>query len=159
MRLARGVGEHVALQRVDERVGVAVTVRSTNGVGVVAERVVRYDDDVMRGVAAETGSPTAARRWVALPAVGQAESDRLVVLNPGRERASLTITLAGVGESARGGREVAVPGGARFVVPLPSVGDGPVAARVESDRPVVVERTAYSPSAGDVATTMATPQQ
>lgn len=150
-----------ALERVDEgRVGVAVTVRSTNGVGVVAERVVRYRSDDIRGVAAETGSPVAARDWVALPAVGQATADHLVVLNPGRARATVTVSLESMPGRGRAGDvpPVKVPGGGRVVVPLAEAADGPTVARVESDRPVVVERTAYSPSAGDVATTMATPQ-
>lgn len=149
-----------SLQRVEDgRVGVAVTVRSTNGVGVVVERVVRYREGDVVGVAAETGSTVAATRWVALPAVGEASVDRLVVFNPGRARATLDVALSVLGGGGAGRvPKVTVPGGARVVVPIVEDAEGPAVARVTSDHPVVVERTGYSPSARDVATTMATPE-
>jgi hypothetical protein len=124
-------------------------VRSTNGVGVVAERVTtdaappRQTGGAHPGeVTAGPGARLAARSWL-LPTVGTDDSGPVtaVVFNPDPDRTLAVRLLRPVGGGALATAEVAPGARATLVLPEEATGgtDPPVALRVTADGPVVVE--------------------
>jgi hypothetical protein len=139
----------------------SAVVTSTNGVGIVAERVVRYSGGEVEGVTAETGATEAALRWLLGPPAREPREDELALMNPGGRDARVRVTLAAgrrlVSPAALDG--VRVRAGLRVTIPLDrwTKGEGPVAAIVEADEPVIAERRAYSSRDRDVAATLGSP--
>lgn len=139
----------------------SAVVTSTNGVGVVAERLVRYSGGEVEGVTAETGATEAALRWLLGPPVREPRGDELALMNPGGRDARVSVTLSAgrrlVSPAALDG--VRVRAGLRVTIPLDrwTKGEEPVAAVVEADEPVIAERRAYSSRDGDVAATLGSP--
>ncbi|HEX2236249.1 MAG TPA: DUF5719 family protein, partial [Actinomycetota bacterium] len=136
-------------------------VTSANGVGVVAERLVRYTGDELRGVTAETGATEPALRWLLGPVAREPRYDELALVNPGPRPARVHVTLAA-------GRRLLSPGaldgvrvraGLRATIPLGrwTRGEEALAALVEADEPVIVERRAFSTRDRDVAAAIGSP--
>lgn len=125
--------------------GHAITVRSQNGVGVVAERWVRGAE---AGLSATLGSPVVSTRWLGTVGARGAADTSLVVANLGAEPARVAVSspdpavaaaLAAIGE-------VEVPPVGRAVVDLGDLRDldteaaGGVVIVVQGAAPLVVER-------------------
>jgi hypothetical protein len=125
--------------------GVSAIVQSTNGVEMVAERTVYYDEEEFEGIASEVGAGATARRWAAPPAAAAGSgSDVIHVINTSAEGVRLSITLLRVDQPplrppALTGIEVA--GGLRKGIGIESfTGGAPAVAIVEADGEIVVER-------------------
>src|SRR5690606_25944510 len=103
----------------DERVpagrGHRITVRSQNGVAVVAERWIRGE-----GLSATLGTPVAARRWLGSVAGLEATGGGLVVANPGGEAVRAVVSSPDPAAAAAlgGAAEVEIAAGGRVVVDL-----------------------------------------
>ncbi|HEV3225622.1 MAG TPA: DUF5719 family protein [Acidimicrobiales bacterium] len=137
--------------RIPANVGHSVTVRSTNGIAVVAERVVTASaPDHHRGYGPALGAPVVATRW--LFAHGQAATgkiaERIVVVNPSTDSiAHVRVTALAQGEplAIDGLQGVEVPAGGRLAIDLLQHVQRPdLPLLVESDTPVVVERALYA---------------
>jgi ABC-type cobalamin/Fe3+-siderophores transport system ATPase subunit len=102
-----------------------------------------------------------AVRWVMGPPVADASLDSVSIMNPGRERATVTVTLLRERRDALVPEELAhvsVAAGAVVRLPFVSFTEGaPLTALVVSDRPVVAERFAHSERSRDVSTLMGMP--
>lgn len=151
------VVDYGAEERVAAGVGHATVVHSTNGVPVVAERIMthageRYGeddqdeessegDDRTGDIAAGPGAVVAARRWAFPSAFDSAGlRSRFVVFNPDSERSARVTLLAVVnGREAEvdDARDVDVPPGGQVGLDGDAAGSAWV---VESGAPVVVER-------------------
>ena len=134
----------------------AVVIRSTNEVGVVAERTVWYSTGDRQGVSSETGTTTLHEAMLVPPAALSAV-DSLLLLNPDRVKATVSVTLLrprGGAVSPRQLRAVSVKGGTRKRIPLNAWSGGqPAFAYVTSDVPIAAARVAVTTS--DVATSSA----
>ncbi|HYO61364.1 MAG TPA: DUF5719 family protein, partial [Actinomycetota bacterium] len=144
-----------------EKGGAGAIVQSANGVPIVVERTVFYATEEMDGVASEVGSSEPTRRWFLGPATSRPDTDSVVLLNPGGERATVSLTLLRPGreplEPARLS-DLAIAGAARLRIPLSDLTGGePYAVLVDASAPVVAERFSYSNGAGDVASLMGVP--
>ena len=139
--------------------GVGAIVRSTSGTDIVVEGTVYYDTRVQKGVASEMGAQRAKRDWLLGPAAFAPNTDDVFLLNPGGEAASVSIELwFGENEPRRPAplQDVEVMAGARTSVRLQDWTNGqPVVTAIASDAPIVVARTASTPT--DVATVMGLP--
>jgi hypothetical protein len=140
--------------------GVSVTVVSTNGLPLVAERrVATAGGD--EGLSSELGATEAAQLWFLPPPALDGRDDSVSVLNPGREdaRASVRLLFADKPPLApQAIQEVEIGAGLRWRIVLDRWLSGePAGVLVSSDVPVVAERSAYSRSAGDIADVMGTP--
>lgn len=135
--------------------GAGVIVRSTNEVGVVAERTLWYDLDAVSGVSSEMGSAVAQQRWLVPPALLKPTTDTLVLLNPERARVTVDVSIL------RDGRKPMNPKSLRGIV----IGPG-TRRRIElsgnlgmllvsATGPVVAERSATS--SRDAAAVMGIP--
>lgn len=152
----------------------AITVQSSNGVPVVVGRVVSISAQrgdtpegviprpaLTRGTAIGTATPVAARLWaVTGMLVGPGRNSQVAVHNPGTGIAVVTVTVLG------GERDGTVLADAVEVEPGDSVlvraasaelGSGTVTAVVESESPVVVERTIAFANQDDLAMSSAVP--
>lgn len=134
--------------RIPKSVAHAATVRSTNGVPVVAERTVDAVSPAPRlGLAITLGARLSALSWVvAAGQVDDANDQWLVVQNPGPQAARITVSLLDdgrtVGTPTLDGLEVGA--NTRRAVKLnDSARKGAAALVVTSDQPVVVERDYY----------------
>lgn len=143
-------------------VGHSSTVRSVNGVPVVAERELSGSaPSSRRGWSSALGSPRTAERWLLASGEGSGEVDeRLIVHNPGAEPVRFSVTaLTGerssvveglgdveLGPAARREIDMAdlLPGGSRPLV-------------VAADGPVVVERDLSSAVDVGISTVMGVP--
>ncbi|MGH2694173.1 MAG: DUF5719 family protein [Actinomycetota bacterium] len=138
--------------------GVSAIVQSTNGVEMIAERTVNYDEEAIEGIASEVGASSTERRWAAPPAATGAGADVVHVINASAESVRLSITLLRVDEPplrppALTG--IVVPGGLRKGIDLAPFSRGePAVAIVEADGEVVVERLSVG---AEVAALMAFP--
>lgn len=140
----------------DQSLGsVGAMVRSTNGVGVVADRTIWYAAG-RTGVASSIGAREAATEWLVPPAAVSSTDDSLVVLNPGSAKAQVKVELwrqDGAPLEPAAARMTIKPG-ARGRLPLnDATGGQPVAVFVTSDRPVVAERVSTAGN-GDVASVL-----
>ncbi len=133
--------------RIPSDVDHSITVRSVRGVPVVAERFLFANPPWdHRGLAAVTGSPVMATRWLlptgsSLPTVTQ----DVAVFNPGRRPATVTATFFDQGKEVptTSPAQVVVPAGGRATLSVPSLGLPPtgLATVVTATTPVVVEQT------------------
>jgi hypothetical protein len=136
----------------------SAVVRSTNGVGVVAERTLSYSRDDLHGVASEIGSPSPARGWALVPASTRATGDVVTILNPGTTAARVSITLIRAGGDPLRPpdlQDVRIAASARLKLPVGHFTKGePMMALVEADAPVVGDRFAFSQIDDDIAVVM-----
>jgi hypothetical protein len=150
---ARGYAQVVMRDqtRVPPNVAHSVTVRSINGVGVVAERVISAAAPAPRhGYAPALGSPLVANRWLFVDgrAVAGQSAEFLIVVNPSVDSiARLRFTAMAQGQllAIDGLQDVEVAPGGRLTVELGQHVNRPdLPVMVESDVPVVVERGLYA---------------
>jgi hypothetical protein len=131
-------------ERVPRDVGHATVIRSTNGVPIVAERVLDFARRGGGDLAAGSGSPFAARSWTFATTGGEGLVSRFVAYNPDPDRpARLSLTALVDGERVAPDelQAIEVPPGSRHEVRLTEdLEAGDPAVVVESDVPVVVER-------------------
>ena len=134
----------------------AVVTSGSDGTPIVVERTLAMDGDGFEGVAHEIGATSPGTRWALPPAAMGASSDALGVYNPSNLAATLRITLYAEGGERRlkALGSTRLRSGSRVTIPLADATDGPAFAVVESDRPVVAERVAYSSGASDIADVM-----
>jgi len=138
--------------------GVGAIVKSTNGVGVVAERTVWYASG-RTGVASTLGAQAPATQWLVPPAAVATTEDSVVVLNPGNTKAVVRVELwrqQGSSLKPDWARLTIKPGGRGRLFVTNATGGQPVALLVTSDQPVVAERVSTSGN-GDVAGVMGDP--
>jgi hypothetical protein len=150
---ARGFAQ-VAMRdqtRVPKNVGHSVTVRSTNDVGVVAERNIRAAAPApRRGYAPSLGAPLVATRWVFADgrAVAGQMAEFLVAVNTSTTSiAHLRFTALAQGQllAIDGLQDVEVAPGGRLTVELGMhVNRTDLPLVVEGDIPVVIERGLYA---------------
>jgi hypothetical protein len=140
--------------RVPPDLGHATTVRSQNGVPVVAERWVRSGAPATTtGLAATLGSPVQASRWLfAIGGTTGGASEYLVILNPSLDsiaRVSITAPTATQELAIAGLEDIEVPIAGRFAV---NVGEhtnrNELVLVVESTQPVIVERGLFFATGG-----------
>jgi hypothetical protein len=134
--------------RIPREVGHAVTVRSTNGVGVVVERSIDASAPSPRiGLASTMGARAASRRW-AFPAglVSDTVDEWLLLQNPGPRPAVVSVVALADGQSLAiaGLQEIRLPPGRRRAIRL---GDHirrvPLPLVVSASQPIVAERGIY----------------
>lgn len=134
--------------------GHSITVRSQNGVPVVAERWIRSASPAARtGFSATLGSPVLATRWLA--GIGGATADvaeYLVLLNPAAEgiaRVSVTAATPAQELAIAGLEDVEVPAQGRVAIDLGQyLNRDDLVLVIESSTPIVAERGLYPVSAG-----------
>jgi hypothetical protein len=142
-------------ERVPVDVGHATVVRSRNEVPVVAERVLSFPGSA-GDIAAGTGAAFADRSWL-FATRGSDDDGRafLVAYNPDPERpARVSVTGYVDGEAVAPGelRDVQVPPGGRVELRFEEDLDtGDLAVVVESDLPIVVERSLADTDGGGQA--------
>jgi hypothetical protein len=145
---------------IKDATGVSATVRSTNGVGIVAERTIRYATDTT-GATAELGASTTATRWLLSPASLSPTTDAVALYNPGVRGARVRIVMLDVeGDPLRLGQlqDLRVPAGRRLRVRLEELTQNrPVTALVTASGRIVAERFSYSSRDGDAAAVMGLP--
>jgi hypothetical protein len=143
---------------VPAEVGHSSTVRSINGVAVVAERELSgVAPSSRRGWSSMVGSPLVAERWLlaAGPGVGEVD-ERLVVHNPGPESVRFSVTAQVDGQVVAVDQlsDIELPPAARRELAMADLlDDSPVPLVVEADGPVVVERD-LSPAVDPGITTL-----
>lgn len=137
--------------------GASVIVQSTNGVGIVVERAMRYDTGSISGAAAELGAPRLARRWLLTPATLNPSTDTVVVMNPGAAEAKVSLTLFGpdgaLSPKALTDRTLG-PGGRLKLGLGPWTAGEAVVVVLTSSEPVAAERFSYSAIPQDVGASM-----
>ena len=149
-------------ERIPRGVGHAATVRSLNGVPVVAERSVAAVAPAGRTGTADTlGARRTSRSWV-LAAGGATDTldEWVIVLNPGTASATVSVQGLAGGQmlAVEGLQNVAVPGGRRVAVRLTDhVKREDLALVVRSTIPVVVERGLYRIGAPGLALSSGVP--
>jgi hypothetical protein len=143
------------------RRGASVTVTSTNGLTLVAERRLARSGENASGRASELGSTVGAREWwLGPPALGATE-DLVALLNPSERDARVSLELLFSDrpplrpEPLQG---IEIGAGLRAAISLDRWRSaGPAGVLVSSDAPLVAERSSYSPAARDMADLMGTP--
>ena len=135
--------------RVPKGVPHGAVVAVTNGVPLVAERVVTATAPAPRhGLLDVLGARAPARRWLlALGATNPATDEWVVVLNPGPDRATFSVQALAAGQllAVEGLQGLQVGPGQRRAVRLGDhIRRDDLALVVSSDRPVVVERDLYT---------------
>ncbi len=123
---------------------VSIVVTSDNGVPVVVERTLEFDEGA-EGVTSEMGLPEPGTRWLLPPLARNASDDEIVFLNAGRRTAHIdaqVMTLKGT-ESPKGLSGLEVGRAGRLEKSLDDLEvKGPFYVVVTSDQPIVVERRA-----------------
>lgn len=134
--------------RIPKGVGHATTVRSLNGVPVVATRIVESAGPQGGGRADVMGARRSATQWLFVAGgVGQGLDEWIVVQNPGDEPAvvSLVGLTGGAEVPLERAQEVTVePGRRRAFRVGESLRRSPLPLMVRSRSPVVAERTIYA---------------
>jgi hypothetical protein len=150
--------------RIPKGVAHAATVRSTNGVALVAERTIDATPPSRRlGVARTFGSPVTARRWAL--AAGEATKsvdEWLALYNPGPRRSVASVVLLADGDRlpVEGLEGVRLEPGQRAAVRLGDHLDRPATpAVVEATAPIVVERDLYRTGGPGAAMVLGIPLQ
>lgn len=147
---------------VPPEVGHSSTIRSINGVGVVAERELSGSaPSPRRGWSSMLGSPLVSEEWLLASGEGAgAVADRLVVHNPGAEAVRFSVTAL-TGEPAGGAGELTDielgPAQRREVEVGDVVDESPVPLVVSADGPVVVERDLSPSSDAGISTVLGIP--
>lgn len=141
--------------------GLSAIVQSTNDIGIVAERTIRYSVGSAQGSTSEIGVSQTSETWLAPTATLSPSTDVLVLMNPGGDDAVIDVTLL-----RRNGRPLS-PGdlsgrrlasGGRLEINLARwTASEAVAALVTASAPVVVERVSYSAIPDDVGSVMGIP--
>lgn len=138
-------------------VGHSSTVRSLNGVPVVAEREIDSDVSGRRGWSSMLGAPAPAARWVFAAGGASDDVDQwLMVVNPGAEEVTLRVRGISGGSlvDIEGLESVALGPAERRQLRLRDFVDEPqLSMLVEADGPVVVERDIFAPGIGAIAVT------
>lgn len=141
--------------------GVSAIVQSTNGVGIVAERSIRYDTGLITGSASELGATRTAESWWLPPATLRPSTDIVVTMNPGSVPATVDFEIVFErGEPLRPralqGREL--PPGGRLKIGIGQWTRLQTAmVRVIASSPVVAERLSYSEVPNEVGAIMGFP--
>lgn len=135
-------------ERVPKGVGHAATVRSLNGVAVVAERSVTAVSPAARSGAVDSlGIRGAASRWVlASGEASDAVDEWVVVLNPGPREARVSLSALAAGRllAMEGVQDLVIAPGTRRAVRLTDhIKRDDLPVLVEATAPVVVERGLY----------------
>jgi hypothetical protein len=131
--------------------GHSLTVRSQNGVGVVAERWTRAAAPGFGpGLAATLGSPLVGTRWLAAAGSTVDVREFLVITNPAVEGiARVAVTAPSAAGALAGLGELEVGPSQRVVIDLVEyLTDEPLVLVVQSTAPVVVERVLMAPAGG-----------
>jgi hypothetical protein len=135
--------------------GHSITVRSQNGVPVVAERWVRSASPAARtGFEATLGSPVVATRWLSAvgSAVANSVAESLVLANPAAEGIARVRVAASTPSQLlpiAGLEDVEVPAQGRVVIDLGSyINREDLLLVVTSSLPIVAERALYSVAGG-----------
>ena len=142
--------------------GHSITVRSQNGVPVVAERWIRSEAPAARsGFAATLGSPVVATRWLAAAGGAGADvSEYLVLLNPaadGIARVSVAAATPSQLLPIAGLDDVEVPAQGRVAIDLGQYLNRPeLVLVIDASTPVVAERGLY-PVAGGLTASILVP--
>jgi hypothetical protein len=136
-------------------VGHSSTIRSLNGVPVVAERLIDSDAEGRQGWSSMLGAPAPHRRWV-LPAGGASDvvDEWLMVFNPGASPVTMRVRQIADGRLVDIPELSAVPLGPaeRRQIRLRDVLDEPqLSLLVEADGPFVVERDLFGDPIGAIA--------
>ena len=143
------------------RLGVSVTVSSTNGLPLVAERRLSGSGQDAAGIASELGATSGADAWLLTPAAVEGEDDLVSLMNPSDRDARASLRLVFADRAALSPpplQRVEVGAGLRTEISLDRWRSAGLAGvLVTSDAPLVAERSAYSPAAGDMADVMGTP--
>jgi hypothetical protein len=132
--------------RIPPGVGQAWVLTSTNGVGVVAERVITSGPPAAAtGVADTTGASAPARRWVFPEGSAANGADEwLVVFDPGAAPAHVSVVASGAGQATVLPALVIGPG-SRQAVDIGRIDPaGIVVLDVGSDVPIVAERRQFA---------------
>lgn len=137
--------------RVPPGVAHSVTVKSTNGTPIVAERVLQgLPGGARQGWSATIGAPVTASRW--LFAEGRADAtvtEFLTIANPSASTARLQITALAAGQALPidGLQAVEVPPSGRVAIELGAkINRADLPLLVVADQPVVVERGLFAAS-------------
>ncbi len=143
--------------------GHSSTVRSINGVPVVAEReLAGTSPSSRRGWSSMLGSPLVAERWVLATGPGaDGVAERLVVHNPGAEpvRFSVTALASGAPLAVPGLQDLELGPAQRRVLDMAaSLERSPLPLVVEADGPVVVERDLSPAGAPGISTLIGVPE-
>ena len=131
--------------RIPPGIGEAWVLTSTNGVPVVAERViVSRPPTSTTGVADATGVAAPARRWVfAAGAAALGNEERVVVFDPGGQPAHVSVTASSGGQATTLRSLTVAPDG-RAQVDIGQIDPGAVVVLdVTADVPVVAEREQF----------------
>jgi YVTN family beta-propeller protein len=132
-------------------VGTAFGARITFDRPGVAERAMYFGaNPIFIGGHESSGVTTPSTRWfLAEGATGSFFSTYILLANPGTESAIVTLTYLPV-RGAPVTRTRTVPAGGRVTIPLAdedrTLADAAIATRVDSTRPIVVERAQYWPN-------------
>jgi hypothetical protein len=138
---------------------VSAWVTSTNGAPVAAERVVTAMTGRTPVVTAETGIADPAHLWVLPPVVDSPREDRVELINPTSQNATVTLSLLREGGpplTPGSLRQVPLRAGLRRSVAIERWTQGRSFA-VAADRAIVAERWAYTPDFSDAAAAMGIP--
>jgi hypothetical protein len=148
--LAIGAGQVVPVvsaqqARIPSGVAHSAMLQSTNGVPVVAARVVSASG-VVNGIDSLLGGRISGSQWLVPMAISDRHhTGRLVLYNPGLQAARATVTLLINGQQVpvNGVGPLTVPPGRRLAVSLPALrgGGGPLV--ISSSAPVYVESDAF----------------
>lgn len=144
-----------AIEQIPAGVAHSLTVRSENGVPVVAERTLAAASDgtvPYTGTAASTGSPVAAERWAfATGPEPDVDTGRISVTNPGEAAVEVEVAAFGAGELTPVGEDSAggsastftLEPGARRDVYVTELDDDARSLSVVASGPVVAERRLF----------------
>lgn len=136
------------------------TVRSVNGVAVVAERELdAREPSLARGWSSELGSPGSAPRWaLAAGMVGEGVDERVAVANGGTTPLTVTVSRLDAGrlEPVDGLESVELAPAGRIDLSLDEriEGEASVSLVVEADGPIVVGRGLYRREGRGVSTSI-----
>ena len=141
--------------------GVSAIVQSTNGVGIVAERAIRYDAGRTSGSSSELGATRTAESWWVPPATLHPTTDLVVVMNPGSAPATVDLAIVFGRDDARTPgalQDRELPPGGRLKIGIGRWTRLETAmVRVTATSPVVVERLSYSEVPNEVGAVMGFP--
>lgn len=138
--------------------GVSAVVQSTNDVAVVSELVMRYSSGDVVGTGSEVGVSQLGRRWYLPPATLEPATDTVVVMNPGSQATTISMTLmdsAGGPQSPAELADLRIAPGGRLKVGLGDWANGrPAVVILQATQPVVAQRFSYSSAFDDVGAVM-----
>lgn len=135
--------------------GAGIVVRTTSG-ELIAERTIYYGSDAVAGTTSEVGAARTSDLWYVGPAVSKPERDHVVLINPGAEAVTASLSLLSAGEDVLEPgdlQELKVAPGTQLRVSIARWTAGKTySVRVEADGDVVAERMGAEDS--DVASVM-----